>query len=212
MGRLENLSGQKFKRLVVIKQVEDYVSPKGHHAWQWLCECDCGNKVIVNTHRLKAGLTSSCGCLQKEILTKRNMKHNESHTRLYKIWVDMRARCYNCNDSEYKNYGGRGISVCDEWKDNYLSFSQWAKESGYNDKLTIDRIDVNGNYCSQNCKWSNSIEQANNKRNSSFITYKEETKTIAEWAKFLNIPYITLYSRLKYYNWPIEKAFTKPIK
>lgn len=211
MGQLKDLVGEKFGRLTVIKQVEDYISPKGQHAWQWLCKCSCGNETIVTTSRLKGKTTSSCGCLQKEKVIQRNMKHGERHTRLYSIWADMKHRCYNRKDHYFSDYGGRGIKVCKEWENDYSCFCKWAKENGYNNSLTIDRIDVNGNYEPDNCKWSNSIEQANNKRNNIFITYKEETKTIAEWARFLNMPYITLYSRLKYYKWTVDKAFTKPI-
>lgn len=123
----------------------------------------------------------------------------------------MKYRCNNKKNKCYKDYGGRGIVVCDEWKNSYENFSTWAKNNGYSDELTIDRVDVNGNYCPENCHWSTVVEQANNKRNSTSISFNSNTKTVAEWAKQLEINYMTLYDRINYYGYSINEALTTPV-
>ena len=122
----------------------------------------------------------------------------------------MKKRCYNPNYSQFELYGGRGISMCNEWKENFLSFYNWSMANGYNDKLSIDRIDFNGNYEPNNCKWSTNIEQANNKRNNHFITYNNETHTIAEWERKLGLYKGAVGSRLSR-GWSIEKTLTTSI-
>lgn len=140
----------------------------------------------------------------------RRCKHNHSHARIYFCWQSMKDRCYNPNNKNYKNYGGRGIKVCDEWKD-FVVFEKWAKDNDYNDKLTIDRIDVNGNYEPSNCRWVDMITQENNKTNNRFITYNNETHTLMEWSKILNCNYNSLRTRLER-NWSIERAFNVPFE
>ena len=129
--------------------------------------------------------------------------------RLYRIWTDMKRRCYDEKRSEYKNYGGRGIEICQEWKNSFEAFRNWATENGYTDELTIDRIDVNGNYEPSNCRWATLKEQANNMRTNTMITYKGETKTLAQWAESFGINYHTLVSRLYQENLPFEEAVKK---
>lgn len=208
MGKLKDLTNQKFGRLTVICRCEDYISPKGKTCVRWLCECDCGNKIKVTTNGLKKG-TKSCGCLKKETTTKKNLTHNLSKTRVYHIWQDIKKRCNNINCQSFKRYGERGITICQEWLDDFKMFYNWAIENGYDDDLTIDRIDVNGNYEPSNCRWVNKIVQANNKRNNQYVIYNNEAHTIAEWAKIYNINYKLLFSRLKK-GWDIEKALTMP--
>lgn len=127
--------------------------------------------------------------------------HNETKTRLYGIWAGMKQRCFNEKDHCYQNYGARGITVCDEWKNDYVAFSMWAKQNGYTDELSIDRIDTNGNYEPSNCRWATAKTQARNKRNSIYLTYNGETKHITEWAEATGQSLCTLYCRKTTRGW-----------
>lgn len=141
-----------------------------------------------------------------------NAKHNLRHSRIYSIWCDMKRRCYNKKRKNFKNYGGRGITVCNEWKNNFLSFYNWSIKNGYKDNLTIDRIDVNGNYEPSNCMWANKKAQNNNKRTNHYITYSGKTKTLKQWSEELNLNYDALRNRINCFHWDIEKALKIKIK
>lgn len=197
MSKLIDLTGQKFGRLTVIEKYGKYTPTK------WLCKCECGNEYIAIGNNLKRGFTKSCGCLQKE--HPNGTTHNLANTRLYNIWAGIKTRCKNPKSKAYKNYGARGITVCDEWANDFTAFHEWAMANGYQEGLTIDRIDANGNYEPSNCRWLTNAEQQNNRRNNHSITYNGETHTMAEWARILGINYHTLQTRL-YRGWTIEKA------
>ena len=201
-----DLTGKRFNRLVVVR-----FSHNQGHKRMWECLCDCGKTTFVATCNLTSNRVKSCGCLKMEGLIQRSTTHNQRHTNLYEVWKTMRQRCGNPKNRAYHNYGGRGICVCNEWKSNFQSFYEWSMNNGYKQGLTIDRIDVNGNYCPENCRWVNRRIQANNMRVNKLITYNGETDTLANWARRLNIKYGTLEGRLKGYGWPVEKAFTTPV-
>lgn len=207
MAKAMNLENQRYGRAIVLKRVEN----KGRYV-RWLCKCDCGNEFIALTQHLRSGSVKSCGCLLKEIASQKfiklNTKHGKHKTRLYKIWAAIKGRCFNKNNCAYKNYGARGITICEEWINNYPAFEEWANANGYNDTLTIDRIDVNGNYCPENCRWATRREQQNNRRVNHYIEYNGEKKTIAEWARTLKIPHNRISGRLSR-GWSIKNALSR---
>ena len=204
MGSFIDLTGKRFGRLTVIKRTEST-----NHNIKWLCKCDCGNEKSVFGIDLTQGKTASCGCIRKEMVIQKNTKHGYAHTRLHNEWTGIKQRCFNVKNQAYKNYGGRGITMCDEWKDNFFVFYEWAMNNGYQDDLTIDRIDNNGNYEPSNCRWTDRITQANNTRVNRRIEYKGETRTLKEWARIKNIGYGKLQARF-IRGWTTEKALETP--
>ena len=204
--------GDIYGRLTVLERAPDHIQPSGFHKPVWKCQCSCEKKTIllVTSNRLldKNCPTRSCGCLQKERASEANKTHGETETRLYRIHNAMKQRCLNPKNKYYCNYGGRGITICDAWL-IYENFRDWAINHGYSDNLSIDRIDVDGNYEPSNCKWSTFIEQCNNTRNNKFLTFNNETYTMSEWSRMLGLSREMIRSRIRR-GWSIEEALTTP--
>lgn len=213
MAKLKDRTGERYGRLVVLKRGPDHICPSGRKVVQWICQCDCGNITTVATTSLGRGLTKSCGCYNLEQQKNSETKHHThglSNTRLYSIWRSMKKRCYNETNDNYYLYGGRGIEICPEWKEDFQAFYDWAINNGYDEALTIDRIDSNDMYSPENCRWSDNTEQQRNKRNNRLITFNGETHCLAEWAEITGINRSTISDRIDKYNWPIERALTEP--
>jgi len=212
MGNFIDLTGQRFFRWVVLKFDCKIKTKGGYEKLKWLCKCDCGNIVSVVGQNLKRGISKSCGCYNSEVLSKRSRIHGESKTRLYNTWIHIRDRCHNCNNARYKDYGGRGIKVCDEWRNSYVNFRNWSLTNGYKENLTIERINNDCDYCPNNVTWIPLYEQAKNTRQNNFITYNGKTQILSEWAIELGVKREILKDRIKRYNWSVERAFTTPVR
>jgi hypothetical protein len=206
-NNIKNIAGQRFGMLVAIRQTE---KRKNKHVI-WLCKCDCGNFKEVPQNNLVGGSTKSCGCLRTKLFNKNRRKpsHGMYKTRQFSIWHSMKQRCLNKKSTNYKDYGGRGIKVCDKWL-NFKGF--WEDmQYGYDDNLTIDRINVNDDYCKENCRWITQQEQEFNKRNSIIINIDGITAPLKYQCKRLNIPYKLVYNRIHCKNWEVEKALKTPL-
>lgn len=205
MSGLKDLTGQRFGRLTVISRAENTAQGQA----RWLCECDCGKRKKVNGQHLRNGSVVSCGCSRAEKASKRaverNTTHGLRHTRLYRIYRCMLFRCYNSSHKYYSRYGGRGISICDEWKNDFSLFAEWALKNGYNDTLSIDRIDVNGNYEPNNCRWVTNKVQSENRTDNIIYEVNGKSAALSYWCDFYSKKYATVYSRLKS-GWTIEEA------
>ena len=186
-----------------------YSHTQNGHAY-WLCKCDCGSMKVVMKSNLVQQKTRSCGCLQKQRTKEHNKKHGKSGTRLYRIWKGMRNRCYNPNVRAYKDYGGRGIQVCEEWQ-HYAAFQEWALSNGYEDNLTIERIDCNGMYERENCKWVALSDQGKNTRKNRYIEHDGKVMTLAEWSRELGGGPNLVTTRLQR-GWSEEDAVSTPLK
>ena len=205
--RLIDLTGQTFGRLTVLKRAEN--SPSGRS--RWLCQCECGNTCIVHSTSLHSGNTRSCGCLKAEVSREKATTHGMSGTSLFNVWCAMHSRCLNKNNHSYGNYGGRGIRMCDEWMDS-STFFDWALANGYKEGLTIERIDVNGNYEPSNCKWITKAEQARNKTNSRIFEVDGVSASLAQLCENYNIDYSTVYQRITKLGWEPKRALTTPVR
>ena len=207
MGKFIDRTGQKYGKLTVLK----FSGFKDKYS-MWECLCECGNKTIVRGCNLGSGHTQSCGCMFRVKSLEVNTTHNCTKTRLYKIWSGMKGRCYNPNDISYQNYGGRGVRICDEWME-FVNFRDWAISTGFSEvapreQFSIDRIDVNGDYSPENCRWVTLAEQRNNKQNTVYIDYGGEKLTAKEWSVKRNIPYKKIMDRL-YKGFSAEKILAK---
>lgn len=198
--------GKTYEKLTVLEPVR-ITQSSGFGAWYWKCRCECGNETTVRPRDLIVGKVKSCGCLKAKVTGDRRRVHGENKTRLHRIWVAMRKRCGNPNDSSYPRYGGRGITVCGDWQE-YKQFRTWAMENGYQDGLTIDRIDVNGNYEPGNCRWADLKTQARNKRGNYLVEINGETKPLAEWCEIYHANYDLTHNRIHDAGWEPLKALT----
>lgn len=202
MSRIIDETGNRYGILTVIKRV----GSDRFGQLRWECVCDCGNTTIVSGGNLRRGLVNSCGCRGQN-----TEKHSKTNTRLYRIWAGMKGRCKNSNLPAYKDYGGRGITVCDEWDNSFVTFEKWALKNGYDESLTIDRVDNDGGYCPANCRWATRIEQSRNRRSRKTIAYNGESLSVVEWAEIVGINPHTIYERLRQ-GWTVKDALETDTK
>lgn len=204
-----DLVNLRFGRLVVVEQA-------GKNKWNkrlWLCHCDCGEDRVILENRLKSGETRSCKCLQRDGVITRNTKHNhakrKNKSKIYSIWTAMIQRCTNQNSKDYFLYGGRGILVCEHWK----QFSNFLEDMGEAPEgCQIDRINNNGDYCKENCHWVTTKQNNRNKRNNHLATHNGKIQCLSAWAEEYGINYKLLWKRICVYNWPIARALDISIK
>jgi hypothetical protein len=202
----KDLTGMVFGKLRV-NGYSHSVKYTKHSKAVWDCTCECGNKTKVTTCHLTSGHTQSCGCSHVEVAKRLNYKHGMSKTRFYQIWLNMIGRCTDAKDPAYKNYGGRGITVCDEWR-SFISFYDDMFE-GYTEGATLDRIDNNKGYSPENCKWSTPLEQSNNRRTNRLIEIDGQIHTLAEWCRIKKLNYKMVHRRLTK-GWDLSKALNTP--
>lgn len=202
MSKFIDITGNRYNHLQVIEKHETL---KGGIV-VWKCLCDCGNYTYVRGKNLKNGAVKSCGCIMHN--EPYNVTHNSSKTALYRRWQSMKSRCYNKNFPGYKNYGGRGIRVCDEWKNSFEKFRDWALSTMDNENLTLERIDNNGNYCPENCRWATIKEQANNRRSCLIFEYNGKKQNLLQWCNELKLDYKLVHNRLYKLHWSFEKAIS----
>lgn len=201
-----DLKGSRYGRLTVLYRASENDK---HGNVRWVCQCDCGNESIVSANCLRMGHTKSCGCLTRETSANNlpdNRRHMKSRTRLYKIWDNMRSRCYNPKHKSYSNYGGRGITICEEWRTIPDLFFEWAMNNGYSDTQSIDRIDNNGPYSPDNCRWVAMEVQAQNKRNIVYIETEQGAISLKKAAELHGLPYAAVHWRYKN-GFPLERLF-----
>ena len=195
-----DISGEKFGRLTAI---EFYgMGAQKNPVPMWKCKCDCGKECVVSYYNIMNGHTRSCGCIQREFISSRNTVHGGIGDRLYRVWRNIITRCTYEKGQEYYLYGGRGIKVCQEWLHDYKAFKEWAYSHGYDEnaekfKCTIDRIDTNGDYCPENCRWVSQLVNDNNRRTSVYITVNGERITMSNAARKYGVSYKSLASGIK---------------
>ena len=205
MGKVIDLTGQVFGRLTVVS----FAGIGSNRSARWECICLCGAVVVINSATLRNGRTQSCGCYHKQLLRERNTSHGLCKTAEYSSWLNMRKRCNKANDPQYADYGGRGITVCEEWE----SFENFYRDMGPKPtpKHSIDRIDNDGPYCKENCRWATQKQQNTNQRSNKRLNFNGESLTISEWADRLGISASTLHSRLRL-GWDTNRVLSTPSK
>lgn len=204
--RAVDMAGMRIGRLTVISRAENTRQNKA----QWLCECDCGNEVVVSRRHLKDMSTLSCGCYRSDYAKDNNSTHGMKGTRLYRIWSGMKDRCCNPKSKYWDRYGARGIAICQEWL-GFQEFYNWSIAHGYSKNLTLDRIDNDKGYSPENCRWATYSEQENNRRNNRILEFYGESHTVAEWSRIVGIDQRIIGQRI-FYGWSIERALTQKVR
>ena len=199
----QNLVGKKFGKLLVLRELDE----RRNKGVLWECVCDCGGKAKRTTGELNAGRRLTCGCMPTG---SNGAWRNGKREKLYVVWCDIIQRCFDKNFRGYHRYGGRGITICNEWRHDYPAFRSWALSHGYKEGLTIDRINNDGNYEPNNCRWVTMKEQCRNKTGLVWITYNGKTMIMNDWAELLGLKKSTLGERIRR-GWTIEKALTTPL-
>lgn len=202
---MEDLTGRTFGRLTVLR----FAGRDKHRHLIWTCQCECGNVRDVTKWNLLNGITVSCGCYTSDRARKQLTKHGFYNNQFYSVWRDMMRRCYDVKQSCYDRYGGRGISVCDEWH-NVESFIQWCESQPFKTGLTIDRIDNNKGYSPENCRFVTLKENQNNRSSNHVISYAGKSQTITEWAEETGLTPSCLYGRINRLGWSVERALSTP--
>jgi len=221
-AKSKNYTGMKFGRLTILGLSDEYkIDSKGGKHLLWVCRCDCGNVVQKTSHDFSysSRKVPSCGCYMSDmargLFTKHGATLNRNTERLYVVWNGIKQRCLNPNNQYYGAYGGRGITICNEWKTDYTAFKEWAYDNGYDEnassqQCTIDRIDVNKGYFPENCRWVSAKEQSVNRTNNRILEYLGEKHTVSEWSEIVGLPQGTLNGRLNRYGWSVEDALSLP--
>lgn len=189
----KDIAGKRFGRLIAIEHIPNH---NRKHA-KWRCVCDCGKTTYVCLSSLSSGKTKSCGCLTRDRTIQRNIKHGKVNSRIYREWKAMRERCYRPGHQYFQYYGGKGIEVCDEWRNNFEAFYDWSMKNGYSDTLTIDRKDNSKNYSPDNCRWATRQQQANNRTNSLVVAFQGELLPISEIQSRTGESYGQIYRRAR---------------
>lgn len=206
MSKCKDLTGEKFGKLTVIKKLK----LNHHREMEWLCLCDCGNEHISTSNRLTSGKTVCCEFCKRKKIAEKNVRHGLFGTHIHRAYTNMKTRCYNPNYYLFKNYGGKGITICDEWlgRNGLENFYKWSLQNGYRKDLSIDRIDNAKGYSPDNCRWVSMKQQQNNRTNNRMITANGETHTMSEWADISGILYTTIQRRLAC-GWSEQDAVTR---
>lgn len=203
----KDITGQRFGMLTVIQLVEQ-INPKEHR--KWMCKCDCGNTHVASGAFMRTGKTTHCGCMTGVLISQKKTRHGLYKSRLYNIWRTMRQRCTeNTGNQKRDTYYMKGIRVCEEWQ-TFDNFMEWALENGYSDKLTIDRINNDGGYYPDNCRWVTNDVQSLNKRNTVMVDFEGERIPLLSLCRQLNVPWQRVYQRIYKSGWSVERAITEP--
>lgn len=213
MAKLIDMIGFENEHVRVIAAAPHKVYDDGSKVFQWECVCKhCGKHFNATGRNIREEKVKSCGCYTFYLKGEAHRTHGMFGSRLYLSWAHMISRCYNKNVKHYHNYGGRGISVCDEWRESFEKFSRWALDNGYEENLTIDRIDNNGNYEPSNCRWVTHKDQVRNRRNTILIEIDGVEKTLSEWCEIYGAEYHLVHKRIFFRKWDPKKALTEPVR